>query len=196
MSHADAAEDPRKRRTRQDLMAAFFSLVLSRRYHEIRVADVLARASVSRSTFYEHFRNKDDLLAASLEGPFQILAGLTRPPADTARVQAILQHFWDNRALARSLFQGAALRVVRRTLVEHMEVALDREQRSRLRVPPRLAAHALADGVFSPITAWLMGEAKCSADDLAQALSLTTAACTRALQHAHTLTDLPAGDAS
>lgn len=184
MSHADTAEDPRKRRTRQDLLAAFFSLVLSRRYHEIRVGDVLARASVSRSTFYEHFRNKDDLLAASLEGPFQILAGLTQPHPDITRVQGILQHFWDNRALARSLFQGAALRVVRRTLVEHMEAALDREQRSRLRIPARLAAHALADGVFSPITAWLMGEAKCSAEDLAQALSLATAASTRALQHA------------
>jgi len=194
MSHADTAEDPRKRRTRQDLLAAFFSLVLSRRYHEIRVGDVLARASVSRSTFYEHFRNKDDLLAASLEGPFQILAALTQPNADIARVQGILQHFWDNRALARSLFQGAALRVVRRTLVEHMEAALTREQRSRLRIPARLAAHALADGVFSPITAWLMGEAKCSAEELAQALSLATAASTRALQHAHTLPDLPAGD--
>jgi AcrR family transcriptional regulator len=196
MNQAHASEDPRRRRTRQDLMAAFFSLVLSRRYHEIRVADVLARASVSRSTFYEHFRNKDDLLAASLEGPFQILASLTQAQPDGSRVQGILQHFWDNRALARSLFQGAALRVVRRTLVDHMEAALTREQRSRLRIPARLAAHALADGVFSPITAWLMCEAKCSADDLAQALGLASAASVRALQHAHTPLDLPAGDAT
>ena len=57
-------------------MAAFFSLVLSQRYHEIRVGDVLVRSGVSRSTFYEHFRNKDELLAASLEGPFQTLANL------------------------------------------------------------------------------------------------------------------------
>ena len=182
MTQADPNEDPRRRRTRQDLLAAFFSLVLSRRYHEIRVADVLARSGVGRSTFYEHFSNKDALLSASLEGPFQILAKLVRPEADANRVQAILEHFWDNRALARSLFQGAALRIVRRTLVGHVEAALDRDQRSRLRIPVRLAAHSLADGMFSPITAWLSGEAKCTAQELAVALQLSTAACTRALQ--------------
>mgnify|MGYP006177845307 CR=1 FL=1 len=66
MTQLEPNEDPRRRRTRQDLMAAFFSLVLSQRYHEIRVGDVLARSGVSRSTFYEHFRNKDELLAASI----------------------------------------------------------------------------------------------------------------------------------
>lgn len=182
MTQADPNEDPRRRRTRQDLLAAFFSLVLSRRYHEIRVADVLSRSGVGRSTFYEHFSNKDALLSASLEGPFQILANLVRPEADANRVQGILEHFWDNRALARSLFQGAALRIVRRTLVGHVEAALDRDQRSRLRIPLRLAAHSLADGMFSPIVAWLSGEAKCTAQELAVALQLSTAASVRALQ--------------
>lgn len=182
MTQADPNEDPRRRRTRQDLLAAFFSLVLSRRYHEIRVADVLSRSGVGRSTFYEHFSNKDALLSASLEGPFQILANLVRPEADGNRVQGILEHFWDNRALARSLFQGVALRIVRRTLVGHVEAALDRDQRSRLRIPLRLAAHSLADGMFSPIVAWLSGEAKCTAQELAVALQLSTAASVRALQ--------------
>ena len=34
--------DPRKQRTRDELLAAFFKLVLSRRYHEIRIADILS----------------------------------------------------------------------------------------------------------------------------------------------------------
>ncbi len=181
MGQDQSTEDPRWRRAHQDLLAAFFSLVLSRRYHEIRVADVLERSGVSRSTFYEHFRNKDELLAASLEGPFRILASLVCADADPGRVHAILEHFWQNRALARSLFQGAALRIVRRTLVGHVEAALDREQRSHLRIPPRLAAHALADGMLSPLIAWLSGEAKCPATDLALALQLTTAASAHAL---------------
>jgi len=184
MNPTDPSDDPRWRRAHQDLLAAFFSLVLSRRYHEIRVADVLERAGVSRSTFYEHFRNKGELLSASLEGPFRILADLIRADAGTDRVRAILEHFWQNRALAHSLFQGAALRIVRRTLVVHVETALDRGQRSRLRVPARLAAHALADGMLSPVIAWLSGEAKCSAADLAQALQLTTAAAAHALRTA------------
>lgn len=182
MTQLEPGEDPRRRRTRQDLMAAFFSLVLSQRYHEIRVGDVLARSGVSRSTFYEHFRNKDELLAASLEGPFQTLANLVGEKADVNKVQAMLEHFWQNRALARSLFQGMALRVVQRTLVQHVESTLTQDQRSRLRVPVRLAAHGLAEGLFAPIVAWLLGEAKCSAQELAVALQLSTAASTRALQ--------------
>ncbi|KRA54487.1 hypothetical protein ASD77_07760 [Pseudoxanthomonas sp. Root65] len=189
MTPLEPNEDPRRRRTRQDLMAAFFSLVLSQRYHEIRVGDVLARSGVSRSTFYEHFRNKDELLAASLEGPFQTLAHLVGERADVNKVCAILEHFWQNRALARSLFQGAALRIVRSTLVVHVENTLSPAQRSRLRIPARLAAHGLADGLFSPVVAWLLGEAKCSAQELAVALQLSTAAATRALQ-----TGAPADD--
>ena len=189
MTQVDPGEDPRKRRTRADLMAAFFSLVLSQRYHEIRVGDVLARSGVSRSTFYEHFRNKDELLAASLEGPFQTLANLVGEQADVNKVQAILEHFWQNRALARSLFQGAGLRIVRRTLVTHVENTLTQSQRSRLRVPVRLAAHGLADGLFSPVVAWLSGEAKCSAQDLAAGLHLSTAAAVRALQAGMTVDD-------
>lgn len=182
MDKAGPGEDPRRRRTREDLLAAFFSLALTRRYHEIRVADVLSRAGVSRSTFYEHFRNKDALLSASLEGPFRILATLVTAQPDAGGVQAILEHFLENRALARSLFQGNALRIVRATLVAHVEAALGREQRSRLRLPARLAAHSLADGMFSPINAWLCGEAKCGAHELAVALQLSTAASARALQ--------------
>lgn len=129
------------------------------------------------------------MLAVSLEGPFQTLAHLVGEHADVNKVRAILEHFWQNRALARSLFQGAALRIVRGALVMHVENTLSPGQRSRLRIPVRLAAHGLADGLFSPVVAWLLGDAKCSAQELAVALQLSTAAATRALQ-----TGVPAGD--
>jgi AcrR family transcriptional regulator len=35
-------------------------------YDRITVADILERAKISRSTFYVHFRDKDDLLASSM----------------------------------------------------------------------------------------------------------------------------------
>jgi AcrR family transcriptional regulator len=128
MTSSSLKIDPRKKRTRDELLAAFFKLVLSRRYHEIRIADILSGSGVSRSTFYEHFASKDELLCASIEGPFMILAGA----------------------------------------------------RNKLRIPRRLAAHALADGMFSPIVAWLLGEATCDAGDLALALQRSTTASVEA----------------
>jgi AcrR family transcriptional regulator len=175
MSAAADSLDPRKRRTREALLQAFFGLALSQRYHEIRIADVLVRAGVSRSTFYEHFRSKDALLAASMEGPFSILVAMLGE-VPLAQVQAILDHFWQNRALARAIFQGAGYRPVRTALVAMIEQRLRREHGPRLRLPPRLAATALADAMLSPVVAWLTGEASCTAAELACALQASTRA--------------------
>ncbi len=180
MTVAADITDPRRRRSRDALLQAFFALVLAHRYHEIRIADVLARAGVSRSTFYEHFRSKDALLAASIEGPFAVLVGsLGGQPV--ARLQAMLEHFWQNRAMARGIFQGAAHRPVRAVLVAMVEQHLRREHGAHLRLPPRLAANALADAMLSPIMAWLAGEATCPAGELAEALQSSNAALLAAL---------------
>jgi AcrR family transcriptional regulator len=173
--------DPRKQRTREELLAAFFKLVLSRRYHEIRIADILSGSGVSRSTFYEHFASKDELLCTSMEGAFQLLAGMLCGESSTGQIKDLLEHFWENRALARSLFQGAAYRSLRRKLIECIEGRLDGCARNRLKIPRRLVAHALADAMFSPIVAWLVGEASCDAGELAVALQRSTAASIDAL---------------
>lgn len=170
--------DSRRRRTREALQSAFIVLALQRRYHEIRIDDILQASGVGRSTFYEHYASKDALLAASLEDVLALLAGTPTGGADSGQVAALLQHFWQNRALARSLFQGAPLRVVRNALVAQVEVRLQRSGH-RLRIPDRLAAHALADGLFSPIMAWLSGEAACDAPAFAAALCASSQATLR-----------------
>ncbi len=162
--------DPRRRRTREALQSGFILLALRRRYHEIRIDDILQTSGVGRSTFYEHFSGKDALLAASMDGALSLLAEMPAGKVSAQQVALLLAHFWENRTLARSLFQGVAVRVVRKGLVAKIEEQLKRRAGERLRLPPRLAAHALADGMFSPILAWLSGEASCSPTDLAVAL--------------------------
>ncbi|MCL1633375.1 TetR/AcrR family transcriptional regulator [Luteimonas sp. SX5] len=176
MRQAPRDRDPRWLRTRDALQSAFALLALERRYHEIRIDDILQASGVGRSTFYEHFAGKDALLAASMEGPLSLLAGLPTGTSSAQQAAVLLEHFWDNRALARILLQGAALRVIRNALVLRIESGLKRSSESRLRLPHRLAAHALADGMFSPIVAWLSGEASCSPADLAAALQASSKA--------------------
>jgi AcrR family transcriptional regulator len=158
------------------LQSAFVVLALEHRYHEIRVDDILKASGVGRSTFYEHFAGKDALLAASMDDALSLLADMPTGESDSRQVAGLLEHFWDNRTLARSLFQGAALRVIRNALVQRIEARLDRSDAGRLRLPRRLAAHALADGMFSPLVAWLSGEAPCSPADLGAALQTTSRA--------------------
>jgi AcrR family transcriptional regulator len=58
--------DRRVQRTRALLHEAIGSLIREKAYDRITVAQILDRAKVSRSTFYIHFRDKDDLLTSSM----------------------------------------------------------------------------------------------------------------------------------
>ena len=54
--------DRRVRKTRTQLHDALASLVHEKPYDDIVVKEILARADVGRSTFYAHYRDKDELL--------------------------------------------------------------------------------------------------------------------------------------
>ncbi|MEU4313779.1 TetR/AcrR family transcriptional regulator [Nocardia sp. NPDC024068] len=57
--------DRRVRRTRDALHAALIGLMMERAYDRITVSDVIERANIGRSTFYAHYRDKDELLVVS-----------------------------------------------------------------------------------------------------------------------------------
>ena len=59
--------DERIRRTRARLGSALVALIHEKPFNDVTVQEVLDRASVGRSTFYLHFRNKNDLLLSQLE---------------------------------------------------------------------------------------------------------------------------------
>jgi AcrR family transcriptional regulator len=173
------ANDKRVERTREALSGAFFELVLSVPYGEIKVEDIIARAGVSRSTFYEHFSGKDDILAMSVKYPFVILADAWRARDNTADLVRVLEHFWENRAIAPGIFRGAGRQVCTDALVELIEERFRQDRvgsPTPLLIPPRMAAIQLAEGLLAPITAWLLGEVPCTAQALAQGLRQTATA--------------------
>jgi AcrR family transcriptional regulator len=64
---SSAPTDRRVRRTRELLRRALLSLIQEKGYDRITVQDILERADIGRSTFYAHYRDKDDLLRAGFE---------------------------------------------------------------------------------------------------------------------------------
>ena len=66
--------DARVRRTRDALGDALVALMQKKAFETITVQDVLDRAHVSRSTFYSHYSDKDDLLMSDAEEFFESIS--------------------------------------------------------------------------------------------------------------------------
>jgi AcrR family transcriptional regulator len=69
--HGHNRLDARVRRSRDALGSALVELMLEKPFGAITVQDVLDRAGVSRSTFYQHFDDKDDLLTSDADEFFE-----------------------------------------------------------------------------------------------------------------------------
>src|SRR5512138_2151397 len=59
--------DRRILRTRDRLGDALIALIQEKKFDDITVQEVLDRAQVGRSTFYMHYRDKDDLFLSDVE---------------------------------------------------------------------------------------------------------------------------------
>jgi len=66
--------DARVRRTRDALGDALVALMQEKPFETITIQDVLDRAHVSRSTFYTHYSDKDDLLMSDSEEFFEAIS--------------------------------------------------------------------------------------------------------------------------
>ena len=160
--------DPRRRRTRESIVGAFARLSLDQRYDDIRTNDLAAAARIGRSTFYEHFRGKDEVLLAAMEPVLLTLANAIVGRASRAQLRALLQHIWDRRSLGRIILSSRAAALVQRRLAAMIEARL--EAPAAKGVPASMVAMAAASAELAVLRMWLGGEASCGADALARQL--------------------------
>jgi AcrR family transcriptional regulator len=187
--------DRRVRRTRRLLREALLALILEKGYDRVTVQDVLDRADVGRATFYEHFRDKDDLLVS---GGAELRELVRRHLAEAAAVgqsgerpefaQLVFEHAAAHRQLYGALVGRRAGTVVQRYAREQV-AALLREHLEQvaaargvtLAVPVDVAAQYIASALLGVLSWWLDGEMPHSAEEMGRAcLRLTKPAFTAA----------------
>ena len=69
-----SGNDKRVARTRDRLGDAMIALILEKPFDSITVQEVLDRAGVGRSTFYAHYKDKDDVLISEVDEFFADVA--------------------------------------------------------------------------------------------------------------------------
>ena len=155
--------DRRVRRTRDTLGDAIVELIREKPFDDITVQEILDRAGVGRSTFYEHYRDKDDLFLSDVEEFFEWLSTmLTRSGAPSRRLvplAELLSHLADVRDFYAAMVASGKIADVNelgrgifaRSIEERLRQAGVKAE------PAQLAAqaHALTGSMFALIDWWM-----------------------------------------
>jgi AcrR family transcriptional regulator len=174
----------RSQRTRVQIKSAFTRLVFANGYENVSVREVIAGADVARSTFYEHFSGKQDVLRACMSQFMEVIARTVDNDSIPDDLQRVLSHLWENRRLTDAIFSGTPRIILSQTLSEKIEERLHHSNRGKpLALPYRLASIHLAEAQLGLIESWLRGRAYCRVGDLAEALHRTSRAAAKALKH-------------
>lgn len=162
--------DRRIERTRNRLGNALIALIQEKPIDQVTVRDVLNRAGVGRSTFYVHYRDKDDLFLSELELGLEMwTTTLSRQQEKSNRV-APVSEFFAHVASAKRLYRAL---VDSGRIEAYFELAQGYfargiEQRIKeskvLRNPPQqeltACSNAFAGGLLSLLRWWLDRGAK------------------------------------
>ena len=155
--------DRRVLRTRNALGDALVALLQERNFEQITVQDVLDRAGVGRSTFYVHYRDKNDLFLSDVEDFFEMCSGLlsrnNARPERLLPVQEVFTHIREMREFYAAVVRSGKINDVEvlgrgffaRSIEERLQAAglkMESVQRSA-------KAHALAGSFFSLFNWWV-----------------------------------------
>jgi len=141
--------------SRAALMSAFNELVVTERYTDFGVSEIVHKADVSRSTFYEHFKSKDDLLRQSLSRVIAPLAATCDAHYDSPLLLFMVEHLRENRTLALGLINGPSSKQVIALFASLIEERLAVRSGRRKQVPLFLAAAQIAESQVGLLRAWL-----------------------------------------
>jgi AcrR family transcriptional regulator len=169
-------KDGRVRRTRDVLGDALVKLMHEKPFEEIKVQEVLEHAGVGRSTFYTHFRDKEDLFLSDVEDFFEMMSTQLERNREVsnrvAPVRELFAHVAEWRPFftamvaagkihdAMELGQGIFARAIERRLAGQRQArAIPAEERAAL-------AQGLAGALLAQLTWWINSGSPESAEQM------------------------------
>jgi len=164
------ATDRRTRRTCERLGMALLELLQDRPIRQITVQQVLDRALVGRSTFYLHFRDKEDLLLSQLEVFLETTSlWLSRNGDKSCRVAPVaemFEHLGNQKKIYRALQESDRLNAFFDLAQDHFTRGIELRLRESgkaaklTRSELRARATALAGSLFALLRWWMDRGAK------------------------------------
>lgn len=154
--------DLRIRRTRSLLSNALVALMQEKSINKITVQEVLDRAAVGRSTFYLHYRDKDDLFLCVLEDGLEMWStALLRKQEKSYRIAPVAEffmHVGDAKKLYRALVDSGRIHTFFELAQGYFARSIARHLKDiglKDLVQSELDARSLAGNLLSLLKWWL-----------------------------------------
>jgi AcrR family transcriptional regulator len=189
------AKDRRVQKTQNLLREALVSLIREKNYDAIVVKEILDRANVGRSTFYTHFRDKDELLVSSIHDMLRSVQS-TRLPSSAKSYENIIRfslpifeyhdqhrHTGEARmgARGRAIIHAHLQRVLAELIAGDVREDLQGRRKTAGQTPPDLLVQYVASTFCLVLNWWLESRSPLppkDVNDLFRALILPTLAGT------------------
>ena len=182
--------DRRARRTRRQLKESLMALILEKGYDAVTIEDITDRADLGRTTFYLHYRDKEELLLESIDSIAADLIARLPPPEDWrvvdppegritgGRVNDVIlitfQHAAENAQLYRIILRGeGATKAHARfhSIIHEKAAKLVQENtaagRLRPNLPTEVFASYFAGALLATITWWLESDTAYAPEEMA-----------------------------
>ena len=170
--------DRRQRKTRQAIYEAFESLMKEEHYSQVTVAQIIKRADIGRSTFYDHFETKDDLLAQMCSEMFDhIFEGVneqckTHSDLEVHGLEGLLAHLLYHLRDTHGEVCGKLLKEGEPCFTDYFSRRLSDLFERKMpdvdgEIPHDLAIEMLTSSFCRAMVWWFDNDTKCSPEELA-----------------------------
>jgi AcrR family transcriptional regulator len=152
--------DRRSQRTRHLLGEALVELIREKSYNTITVSDIIDRANIGRSTFYAHYRDKDDLFVGELDRVIEVLSHHIPNQEESPFFPSLglFRHVGEEYELYKALLWGSGIDL----LIKHLQKSLSKrieqglqESGKEFNVPLPILASFIAGSFLTLLKWWL-----------------------------------------
>ena len=172
--------DRRVLRTQKQLSEALMTLILEKGYDAVTIEEITERANLGRTTFYLHYKDKDELLYKSLEAVFDDLVAQIEPypitewsmtgeklsgmafhhAAENAHLYKIILSGQGGTTIAqriRAYIAQTAIRIINTHYAQHIDDSP---------IPSEVLGNYIASSMMGMITWWLENDQPYTADEM------------------------------
>ncbi len=174
-------EDRRVNRTRRLMNEALMTLIVEKGYEAVTVQDILDKADVGRSTFYAHFRDKNDLLLSGFDHlralfePQQqalLAAKLGEHDAGFNMILELFRHTGQHHKLYKAIAGKQSGEMILKYLHRYLYDMLIVPHKSLMKnkkqppVPIELTTHWIVSSLLSLMIWWLENNMPCTPEEI------------------------------